>query len=230
MEEPAEKKRVSAKGGSQPKTDQPLAGAKSSGGKFRVLKIVVIVVILVGVGILVYPLLPALKYSISKPENFYPYETRLLNSNLNLGKLPEIKTVKRIPEDNRLVIPKIGVDVAVVEGKNEEAALLKGAWRNPKTSDPAKGGNTVISGHRFRFRPPNNTTFYLLDKLSVGDPFLIYWQGVEYDYIVTETKIVAPTTLEILNNTADPQVSLFTCTPLFTTKQRLVVIGQPLKL
>lgn len=197
-------------------------------GKFRVLKIIIIVVILVGVGILVYPLLPALKYKIMPPEALYPYETKLINTNLNLGKLPEVKDVKRIPADNRLVIPKIGVDVAIVEGINEEAALLKGTWRNPITSDPAKGGNTVISGHRFRYRPPNNTTFYLLDKLSVGDPFIIYWQGVEYDYIVAEKKIVAPTALEILNNTAEPQVTLFTCTPLFTTKQRLVVIGEPM--
>ncbi|MFA5070568.1 MAG: sortase [Patescibacteria group bacterium] len=206
-------------------------------GKYRYLKIGIIIIILAGIGILAYPFIPSLKYALSKPGNTYPYETRLLsgninlealpvNKNVNLGSLPDIKTLKRIPDDNRLVIPKIGVDVAIVEGQNEETALLKGAWRNPKTSNPENGGNTVISGHRFRFRPPNNTTFYLLDKLAVGDTFIIYWKGVEYDYQISETKIVAPTAVEILNNTANSQVTLFSCTPLFTTRQRLVVIGQ----
>ncbi|MFH1366443.1 MAG: class D sortase [Patescibacteria group bacterium] len=199
---------------------------KSTGVKLKVLKIAIIVIILVGFGILAYPWLPALKYKISQPEAFYPYETKLLNSNLNLGKLPEVKDVKRIPSDNRLVIPKIGVDVSIVEGKNEEASLLKGAWHIPGTQDPAKGGNMVISGHRFRYRPPNNTTFYLLDKLAVGDPFIVYWQGKEYDYQVSQTKIVEPNAIEILDNTDSPQVTLYTCTPLFTTKQRLVVIGE----
>lgn len=202
---------------------------KSKRVEFRVIKIVLIVIIIIGLGLLIYPFIPALKYRISQPEAFYPYETRLLNSNLNLGTLPETKDVQRIPQDNRLVIPKIGVDVAIVEGKNENAALLKGAWHIPETSSPDQGGNTVISGHRFRYRPPNNTTFYLLNKLEIGDPFIIYWQGLEYDYQVSETKVVAPNALEILNNTAEPQVTLFTCTPLFTTKQRLVIIGQPIQ-
>jgi LPXTG-site transpeptidase (sortase) family protein len=199
---------------------------KKSGDRFKVLKIAIIGLIVIGIGILAYPWLPALKYKIMPPEPLYPYETQLVNANVNLGKLPEVKDVKRIPSDNRLVIPKIGVDVSIVEGKNEEASLLKGAWHIPGTQDPVKGGNMVLSGHRFRYRPPNNTTFYLLDKLSVGDPFIIYWQGVEYDYKVAQTKVVEPSAIEILNNTDSPQVTLYTCTPLFTTKQRLVVIGE----
>ena len=173
---------------------------------------------------LVYPFIPLLKYKIDKPEAFYPYETKLVNA--SGPDLPEIKDKKKaIPQDNRLVIPKIGVDTLIVEGKNEAAALSKGAWHIPLTSDPEKGGNMVLSGHRFRFRPPNNTTFYLLNEIARGDKFIIYWKGKEYDYEVSETKVIQPTQIEILNNTENPQVTIFTCTPLFTTKQRLVVIG-----
>lgn len=195
-------------------------------GNFRLIKVLLVVVIAAGIIILVYPFLPSLKYRLFPPEPRFPYVTKLNNSNLGIAGLPEQKTARPVPSDNRLVIPKIGVDVSIVEGKNENAALLAGAWHLPDTSSPDKGGNMVISGHRFRFRPPNNTTFYLLDKIMKDDLFIIYWQGKEYDYKVSETKIVNPNQVEILNNTAQAQVTLFTCTPLFTTRQRLVVIGQ----
>lgn len=126
---------------------------------------------------------------------------------------------------NRLIIPKIGVNSPIVEGLNDRA-LLRGAWRYPSSSTPDKGGNTVITGHRFRFRPPNNTTFYLLDKISVNDEIVVIWENKEYRYKVKETKVVNPDQTEILNNTDQAILTLYTCTPLFTTKQRLVVVSE----
>ena len=126
---------------------------------------------------------------------------------------------------NLLVIPKIGVKIPIVEGTTE-AALNKGAWHLPETSTPDKGGNTAITGHRWKYRPPSGKTFYLLDKLVVGDTFKIYWQGKEYNYKVINSAIVKPTDVWVLNPTKKSTVTLITCTPLFSTKNRLVVKGQ----
>lgn len=127
--------------------------------------------------------------------------------------------------DNRLFIDKIGVSVPIVEGK-DAGALLYGAWRYPGTSTPLKGANTVIFGHRFRYLPPNNTTFYKLDKVKVGDAFTIRWRGKMYRYIVTQAKIIEPTDFSVIQPTEKPTITLITCSPLFSTKQRLVVTAE----
>jgi sortase A len=146
--------------------------------------------------------------------------------------LPTTKRVKAKvtnqtrPPDNRLVIPKIGVNLPIVEGQESDSALWKGAWRIPNSSTPKLGGNTVLSAHRFRYRPPSNLTLYLLDKVKKNDVMIVYWQGKEYDYRVSETKIVPRENTDIAEPTLEDQLTVFTCHPLFSTKERLVVIGE----
>jgi len=127
---------------------------------------------------------------------------------------------------NFLIIPKIGVDIPIIDSDNSRWALNQGAWRMPETSTPDKGGNTAIAGHRFKYLPPNNLTFYLLDKLVQGDTFEIIWSGKSYIYQVSETKIVPPTEVSVLNQTEKSIVTLITCDPIFTQKNRLIVIGE----
>jgi sortase A len=83
----------------------------------------------------------------------------------------------------------------------------------------------VISAHRWKFRPPDTRTFYNIDKLAVGDEIKIFWQGKAYYYRVRETKVVTPDQTEILYPTKEPQLTLFSCTPLFSTSHRLVVVA-----
>jgi sortase A len=126
-----------------------------------------------------------------------------------------------VPEENTIVIPKIGVDGRVHEGKSL-ATLNKGVWRRPRSSTPDKGGNTVFVAHRFLYTSGPNT-FYHLDKLTQGDRFVIFWEKKRYVYEVTETRIVLPEELDIEAPTREPVLTLYTCTPLFTADKRLVV-------
>jgi LPXTG-site transpeptidase (sortase) family protein len=191
---------------------------------------------------------------VSTPENpVFPYESNLIAAdgtiavpttgeegiqiltNVREALNVPLKSAKRVkarvvnktrPPDNRLVIPKIGVNLSIVEGQESEAALWKGAWRIPSSSTPKDGGNTVLSAHRFRYRPPSNLTLYLLDKVKRDDIMIVYWQGKEYDYRVTQTKIVPRENTDIAEPTLTDQLTVFTCHPLFSTKERLVVIGE----
>ena len=108
---------------------------------------------------------------------------------------------------------------------SSEKTLNKGGWLYPTTSRPEKGGNSVIFGHRYMYRPPKSNTFWNLDKVAVGDEMILYWQGKEYKYKVFETKIIEPTNLSVIQPTKNSILTVITCTPLFTTKQRLVVTG-----
>ena len=126
---------------------------------------------------------------------------------------------------NKIVIPKMGVDSEILEG-NTEDILWKGIWRMPVGSTPNHGGNTIITAHRYLHRPPSPKTFYLIDKLVIGDIVTVYWDGVKYEYKVKESKIIEPENISILHNTPDDRLTIFSCTPLFTSKQRLVIVAE----
>lgn len=116
------------------------------------------------------------------------------------------------------------LDAEVFEGASIYT-LNKGLWHRPNTSTPDKGGNTVIAGHRFTYTNPHGILYYL-DKVSMGDEIGLYWNNVRYLYKVTEIKVVEPTAVQIEDNTADARLTIYTCTPLWSPHQRLVVIAK----
>lgn len=127
----------------------------------------------------------------------------------------------QIPQDNRIIISKISVDASIVEGENE-LALDIGMWHLPDSSTPNKGGNTVITGHRFLYTSGPNT-FFNLDKVTIDDTILVYWEGKEYKYKIYEITIVTPDRVDIEANTNESILTLYTCTPLWTNTKRLVI-------
>ncbi|OGZ32684.1 MAG: hypothetical protein A2V69_03665 [Candidatus Portnoybacteria bacterium RBG_13_40_8] len=198
----------------------------------RVLKLGLILVIIIAVALIVYPFLPLIKYNLFyKPEQIG--DVKLLPGveevNDEKSEGAAVITGEIASESsqigNLLIIPKIGVRIAIVEGRTE-ATLNKGAWRLPETSTPDKGNNTVLTGHRWKYRPPSEKTFYLLDKLKAGDTFQIIWQGKEYNYKIISTFIVEPKDVWVLNPTKKSIATLITCTPLFSTEKRLIVKGE----
>ncbi len=184
-----------------------------------------------GIGILIYlvtlPFYPVVKYDLTYSS------PKAVAAARDVGAVKErVEEIKNsLPENdyavsgNRLIITKIGVNAPIVESQNADVGLSKGAWRIPESSTPDKGSNTVLSGHRFKYLPPNNLTFYLFDKLSPGDIVYVVWDGKDYYYRIRETKVVEPTELSILDPSDKPILTMFTCTPIYSTAQRLVVIA-----
>lgn len=131
------------------------------------------------------------------------------------------KSSEVFPEDNTLVIPALGLQETIYDG-NDATTLNKGAWHRPRSSSPDEGGNTVIAGHRFVYAQ-TAAVFYSLDKVKIGDHIVVYWQKKKYIYAVATIKIVPPTAIEVEADTTEPMITLYTCTPLWTAKSRLVV-------
>jgi len=126
--------------------------------------------------------------------------------------------------EDRLVISVAKIDMPIFESDSVNT-LLKGGWIFPGTARPGQIGNSVIFGHRFRYLPPITNTFYSLDKVELGDVFVVSWQGRVFRYQVTEKNIIEPTDFSVLNQTDESRITLITCAPLFSTKQRLVIVG-----
>lgn len=123
---------------------------------------------------------------------------------------------------DHVVIPKINLDEKIWFGDNEKL-INKGVWHIPRSSTPDKGSNTVLAGHRFTYKDP--AVFYHLDKVSPGDPVIMVYDGKLYNYKVTETKIVNPEDVYIEDPSDDKRLTLYTCHPLWSIKQRLVIVA-----
>ncbi len=191
------------------------------------VKVARVILFIVGLYLVLMPVLPYVYFYIRQITGKFDYPEQEISGSMTTGGDGSGGNgTQTIPSDNRLVISSIGVNIQVVEGSSAEA-LDRGAWRRPNTSTPDRGGNTVITGHRFKYLPPNNLTFYNLDKVKEGDKIIVYWQGIEYDYYVTEIFEVDPSQTEVEENTAQPRLTLYTCTPLWTAERRLVIVAEP---
>ena len=123
---------------------------------------------------------------------------------------------------NRLVVGSMSVNAVIHEGQTDKT-LSQGLWHIPGTSTPDQGGNTVISAHRWKWLPTSGKSFYDIDKVAVGDTIQLTWKGQDYTYVVSKISTVTPDQVEILNNTAEDKLTLFSCAPLFSSKYRIVV-------
>jgi len=179
-----------------------------------------VIVVSLGSYLILAPLLPQIAYFFSdkSPAAIAPYAGGLASSEGNDNPLP-------IPEDNRLVIPGIGVNEPIFEGDNIWVINNGGTWRRPNTSYPTDDNNTVIVGHRFYGN--NTSTFYNLDKVELNEKLALYWEGEEIIYEVTEITVVDPSAVEIEAPTTEKQLTLYTCTPIWTAKDRLVIVAVP---
>ena len=119
-----------------------------------------------------------------------------------------------------LRIPKIGVEVAVVHGVGV-ADLRKGPGHYPQTPLPGENGNAAIAGHRTTYGAPFNR----LDELSAGDEILVTTLIASYEYRVAATRIVRPDQVEVLDPTPTPILTLTTCNPKYSARERLVVVA-----
>lgn len=178
--------------------------------------IVSILIAIIALYILVRPLFPNIVFSIGKDEG-YTYQSEEAIKEIG----DRAKDLPQIPKENRLVIPKIHVNALITEGANQSALML-GMWHRPDSSTPNKGGNTVITGHRFLYTKGPDTLYYL-DRVEMNDKVIIYWEEKEYVYKVFQIIVVNPDQIEIENNTKASIITLYTCTPLWTSEKRLVV-------
>ncbi len=186
---------------------------------------------LIGLYLVLYPFFPRLEYVFKKDNKVYPYETRLegiLSSDGN----NEFEN-NNAPEENRLVIPAIDVDMPIIEGVNDSVLDL-GVWHRPATGFPGSG-NMVLTGHRvgYAFLPEdvkNSTSFYNLDKLQIGDYVIVYWNQIEYDYQINDYGVVDKEEVSIESQDGEERLTLYTCHPIGQNTKRLVYYAEPIEL
>lgn len=210
--------------------------------KTSFLKIVntflLILIIITTVYIIVAPFLPKLaspnipSSSLQKSEVSAKIDTNTPVDAIVLNSI-ENKKKERPPADKNnadlnfnITIPSLNLNSKLFTSTSSKD-LNKGIWHRSSSGNPLSGGNMVITAHRFLYTG-NNNTFYNLPNINLDDTIVITWEGKQYDYKVTNLFEVTPDAVEIEAPTEDHILTLYTCTPLWTSDKRFVVQAKPI--
>ena len=121
----------------------------------------------------------------------------------------------------KLYIPVAGVNGIMVEGVETDQLAL-GPGHMPGTALPGQPGNAVISGHRTTHGAP----FRNIDKLAPGDRISVETLIGLHMYEVVQVLIVAPDALWVTNQVDGAWLTLTTCNPPGSARERLIVFAK----
>lgn len=124
-------------------------------------------------------------------------------------------------QPTRIQIPAIDVDAQVVQGDTWDQ-LKKGVGHHLGSANPGERGNLVLSAHNDVF----GEIFRHLDKLKSGDEVIVYSGNQRYRYVISSSRVIAPTQVEVMQSTSEPTLTLISCYPYLVDNQRIVVFGQ----
>jgi sortase A len=113
--------------------------------------------------------------------------------------------VKFPPPEAILRIPRVGLEVPVLEG-TDDLTMNRGAGHVTGTSLPGQPGNIAIAGHRDGF-------FRVLKDVVPGDTILLEQNHRTDRFIVRNLQVVQPADTSALRATAGNTLTLVTCYP-----------------
>ena len=105
----------------------------------------------------------------------------------------------------RIEIPRIGLKAMILEGASRRTLALA-VGHIPGTALPGAKGNAAIAGHR-------DTFFRALKDIRPGDKILVTTLEGFFEYQVKACNVVGPRDTRVLEDTAEPALTLVTCYP-----------------
>lgn len=172
------------------------------------------------------------KSNVQSADKIINIENNIKNNAINISRnsastSSSTNLISNNTKNNILYIPSIDLAAEVQELEKLED-LHFGSWRIPYTSNPELGGNTVIVAHRYTDKGSRaENTFYHLPKVKIDEEIFMYWNNKKYIYKVYDIKVVEESETSIENATTTANIlTLYTCTPLWSTTHRHVVFSK----
>jgi sortase A len=198
----------------------------------RALGVLTILMAFAGTALLMYPLVTDI-WAKSRQNNLKKEFSS--QQAIELYKRRQVKIGGAL---TRLIVRDFGgcktcpdINVIVVEGISGNA-LRAGAGHYPTTALPGDQGNVAIAGHRTGFGEP----FRHLDALRPGDKVVMETPVGTYTYQVMSPFeghknpwITNPKDLSVISPTLEAVLTLTTCDPPHTSKNRLIVRAKLIK-
>lgn len=177
----------------------------------------------------------------------YPFLTATLRPTI-IDVLPTVNalqgtTVETAVIEDRVEVPELGISTPLIHLPNIDPmsirdwgaigpALRKGVALTTNGKNFESSASSFLIGHSSDY-VPNKYSFVFagLNSLEIGDTIDVSIDGKTYQHRVIEKKVLSPddnvafaALQKGVPNTH--QLSLVTCWPVFTTKQRLVVVAE----
>jgi LPXTG-site transpeptidase (sortase) family protein len=105
----------------------------------------------------------------------------------------------------QIEIPRIGLKAMILEGATRRT-LAAAVGHIPGTALPGAKGNAALAGHR-------DTFFRGLKDIRAGDRILVTTLEGSFEYRVKDCNVVGPRDTHVLDDTAEPALTLVTCFP-----------------
>jgi sortase A len=120
-----------------------------------------------------------------------------------------------------LRIPRLGLDVVVVEGTST-SDLRKGPGHYRITAVPGRGRVVAIAGHRTTY----GAWFRHIDNLRKHDLIELDFRGFTYVYSVMGHRVVAANDWKIIRYRGYEKLVLTACHPVYSASHRWVVFAR----
>lgn len=150
-------------------------------------------------------------------------------------KTPDGASIDPINKEFSLVIPKIGVNAAVIPAVNPTKpgeylkALETGIAHSSLSYFPDEDGAVYLFSHSTNydwFVGDLNAVFYLLKNLEEKDTVVLFYKGTSYTYKITGKQIVKPTSVSYLApQPGQKRLILQTCWPPGSVTERLLIFA-----
>jgi sortase A len=187
-----------------------------------------LVLIIVGLGVIVFTFVPIAAYLSDSKQKFPDLISPLskddsTNSNIDYTRASNwfVGSKEAFFEKSEikyytLSIPDLEINNATVAIGGED--LSDNLIHYPGTALPGKIGNSVIFGHSILpsfFNPEDYISiFSTLSSLKKGDDVYVDFDGIRYKYVIDEMFEVTPEDVQILEqNSSKSYITLVTCTP-----------------
>jgi len=188
--------------------------------KEKIRRIIGLVLIVVGLSIIASIVYKKIETNNKQKELQNILEQVINDEPKELSKEEEEKLINGYKPIALMEIPSINLSQGLVEGIADDV-LQYYLGHFEGSAMPGEKGNFAVAGHRVS---DYSEAFVNLYKAEIGDEILVKANKKEYVYEITESFIVAPDRVDVLDDTDDATITLVTCT--VGAKERVIVKGK----
>jgi sortase A len=128
------------------------------------------------------------------------------------------RTAKPGPAIGRIVIPRVGLNMVLVNGTDHET-LKKGPGRDVRSFMPGQERLVYVAGHRTTYLAP----FSHIDAIRAGDEVRVEMPYATFIYRATKHRVVTASDLSVLRSPRHEVLELQACHPRFFATHRYIV-------
>ena len=127
----------------------------------------------------------------------------------------------------RLRVPRLGLDVMVINGtQTEDLKRGPGRYAGVGSFMPGEGELVYIAGHRTTYGAPLSR----IDALRRGDPVRIELPYATVEYSITRRRIVDDNYVQALRSQGREELALQACEPRFFADRRYIAYARPVRI